>query len=107
MQLFKNRLHIRLVPFLITRKPENDRPRLLPAYIITTIKRTNLSHRHLLFTADSQLITPHVARGATVALISGNRASCTSRYVSGADPPIGGTGGRLPLRAWLCVLRKL
>ena len=31
--------------------------------------------RTLLFTADSQLVTPHVARGAAAALISCNRAS--------------------------------
>ena len=28
-------------------------------------------------------------------------------HISGADPAIGGPGGRLPLRAWLCTLRKL
>ena len=28
-------------------------------------------------------------------------------YTSGADLPIGGPGGRLPLRAWLCALVRI
>jgi len=62
----------------------------LAASCITTTKRTtkyeqlfyNLSRCHLLFTADSQLVTPHTARGAAVALISGSSSCFASRHVS-------------------------
>ena len=39
----------------------------------------NLSRRYLLFTADSHLVTPHAARGAAVAPISGSIRSFASR----------------------------
>ena len=66
------------------RKPEKRQS--VAASSITTTKRTthnstNLSRRYLLFTADSQLVTPHAARGAAVALISVSNRSFVSRHI--------------------------